>query len=279
MMELSGETRIFPIVGDPIAQARSPKFLTEIIESKVINGIVPLLHVKPENIQQFFTTIRLTENIDGLVITLPHKTAALGFCDQVSHRASIIGSVNITRRLCDVRFVGDNLDGEAFVTAVRNCGGNPEGKRVLQIGIGGAGSAVAYEFLAQGVSELHLFDLDRARLDATLAKLDTIFLGKIFQAASNDPSGMQIVANVIPVGMRETDPTPVPAEKLTADMFYADAITKPAITRLGEAARALGCKASAGADMFDAQALKLVEFMTDSEANFLERFNQQCGAQ
>ncbi len=279
MIELSGETRIFPIVGDPIAQVRSPKFLTEIMDSKGINGIVPPLQVKSENIEQFFSTIRQTQNIDGLVVTLPHKTAALNFCDQVTDRAAIIGSVNITRRLSDGRFVGDNTDGEAYVTAVRNCGGDPEGKRVLQIGVGGAGSAVAYEFAAQGAAELHLFDLDLERLDLTVSKLNAQFPGRVFKVPSNDPTGMDIVANVTPVGMRESDPTPVPADKLTADMFYADAITKPAITALGAAARALGCKASAGADMFDAQALKLVEFMTDVEADFLERFNQQCGAQ
>jgi shikimate dehydrogenase len=275
MIELSGETRIFPIVGDPIAQVRSPKFLTQIMEAKGINGIVPPFQVKSENIEQFFSTIKQTQNIDGLVVTLPHKSAALALCDQVTNRASIIGSVNITRRLSDGRFVGDNTDGEAYITAVRNCGGNPAGKRVIQIGVGGAGSAVAYEFLAQGAAELHIFDLDQARLKSSVYKLNTEFPGRVFKALSNDPSGMDIVANVTPVGMRESDPTPVPADKLTADMFYADAITKPAITRLGEAARALGCKASAGADMFDAQALKLVEFMTDPEDQFLTRFNEQ----
>lgn len=275
MIELSGETRIFPIVGDPIAQVRSPKFLTEIMESKGINGIVPPLQVKSENIEQFFSTIEQTQNIDGLVVTLPHKTAALTFCDQVTNRASIIGSVNITRRLSDGKFVGDNTDGEAYVTALRNCGGNPEGKRVIQIGVGGAGSAVAYEFLAQGAAELHIFDLDQERLESSVNKLNTQFPSRVFKAISNDPSGMDIVANVTPVGMRESDPTPVPADKLSSDMLYADAITKPAITRLGEAARALGCKASAGADMFDAQALKLVEFMTDPEEQFLARFNEQ----
>lgn len=275
MIELSGEIRIFPIVGDPIAQVRSPKFLTEIMESKGINGIVPPLQVKSENIEQFFSTIEQTQNIDGLVVTLPHKTAALTFCDQVTNRASIIGSVNITRRLSDGKFVGDNTDGEAYVTALRNCGGNPEGKRVIQIGVGGAGSAVAYEFLAQGAAELHIFDLDQERLESSVNKLNTQFPSRVFKAISNDPSGMDIVANVTPVGMRESDPTPVPADKLSSDMLYADAITKPAITRLGEAARALGCKASAGADMFDAQALKLVEFMTDPEEQFLARFNEQ----
>ena len=190
MIELGGETRIFPIVGDPIAQVRSPKLLTEIMEVEGINGIAPPLKVKHKDIERFFSTIEQTQNIDGLVVTLPHKTAALAFCDQVTNRASIIGSVNITRRFSDGRFVGDNTDGEPYVTAVRNCGGNPEGKRVIQIGVGGAGSAVAYEFLAQ-------------------------------------------------------------------------------------ATRALGCKASACADMFDAQALKLVEFMTDQEEQFLARFNEQ----
>ncbi len=271
-IELSGETRLFPIVGDPIAQVRSPKYLTEIMASRGINGIVPPVHVAPSELAGFFATAKAIQNLDGIVITLPHKIDSLAFCDRVTKRASVIGAVNVTRRMADGSFYGDNTDGEAYVAAIRNRGGEPEGKQVLQIGVGGAGSAVAYEFLAQGVATLYIFDVDAARLSQAVTKLDAVFPGRVRAAESNSPKGMNIVANVTPVGMKESDPTPVPLDELTSDMMFGDALTKPAISKTGEFARSIGCKAMAGADMFDAQAETLVNFMTDDESKFLSGF-------
>ncbi len=270
--ELSGETRLFPIVGDPIAQVRSPKYLTEIMAARGINGIVPPVHVAPSELSGFFATAKAIQNLDGIVITLPHKIDFLAFCDRVTKRASVIGAVNVVRRMQDGQFFGDNTDGEAYVSAIRNRGGDPEGKQVLQIGVGGAGSAVAYEFLAQGVEMLHLFDLDADRLSQSVSKLNEVFPGRVKAAENNSPKGMDIVANVTPVGMKESDPTPVPLEELTSEMMFGDALTKPAISKTGEYARSIGCKAMAGADMFDAQAETLVSYMTDEESKFLSSF-------
>lgn len=273
---LTGETKIYPVIGDPIAQVRSPRYLTDIMAARSLNSIVPPAHVAPEAVPQFMAAASIIQNLGGVVVTLPHKTAAIAYCDRTTERAAFIGAVNVIRKLSNGEMVGDNLDGEAYITGIRNCGGTIQGKRVLQLGVGGAGSAVAYQFAAENCAELHLFDLDKTRLDALVEKMNERFPGRIFVAQSNSPEGMDIVANVTPVGMRDTDPTPVPAERLCASMFYADAITKPAITRLGEAAKALGCATMQGEHMFDAQADKLVDFLTQDEAQFLTQFESQC---
>lgn len=67
------------------------------------------------------------------------------------------------------------------------------------------------------------------------------------------------VANATPLGMRAGDPLPVEASRLTAGQFVADVITRPAISPLLVAARAIGCATRPGAGMFNAQAALLAD--------------------
>ncbi len=259
-MQLSGETKLYPIIGHPIAQVRSPKFLTEIFESRGVNAIVPPLHVLPENVLSVLESFRKMENVGGIVVTLPHKIDALQACDVVSARAKFAGSVNVIHKSEDDKYIADNVDGLGYMDGVKELGFDIEGKDALLVGVGGAGSAVAYEILARGAAHLKIAELNTERRDATIAALDAKFPGKV-SIGSNDPSGVDFIANVTPCGMREGDPFPADPAKMNADQFVADSITKPAVTPMLEAARALGCKTMTGAGMFNAEAERLVDFL------------------
>lgn len=260
MKLLNGETKIFPIMGDPIAQVRSPEHLTAILHNKGENGIVPPMHVSPENFQDAVITCRKTHNIHGIVITIPHKIPALNVCDRVSERAAFVGSVNIIRKQSNGELYGDNVDGIGYMDGVAKEGYQVTGQRALLIGAGGAGSAVAYEILKRGADYLAIFDVDEARLSSLIQRLEKEFPGKV-GTGSQDPTGFDFVANVTPVGMRAGDPYPVDVTKLNADQFIADAITKPEVSPMVEHARSLGCKTMTGAGMFNAEAEILVDFM------------------
>jgi shikimate dehydrogenase len=80
---------------------------------------------------------------------------------------------------------------------------------------------------------------------------------------SADPSGFDIVLNATPVGMKETDPLPLDADKLGAGMFVGCVITAPAITLLIAAARAKGCNTLTGADMFGRVRDLMVDFLLE----------------
>ena len=82
-------------------------------------------------------------NLDGIVITIPHKFAALRHCDETTERARFLGAVNVLHRVADGRWRGDMTDGVAMVAALRKAGCEPAGRRALLAGAGGAGSAVA----------------------------------------------------------------------------------------------------------------------------------------
>jgi shikimate dehydrogenase len=132
----------------------------------------------------------------------------------------------------------------------------------LQVGAGGAGSAIALALLDAGVAELTLYDADPARLDALAGRLRDRY-GDRVRTGATDPAGYGIVANATPMGMREGDPLPVDVDRLKPDTFVGDVITKPAVSPLIAAARRAGCGTSTGGDMFAAVSGLIVDVLVE----------------
>jgi shikimate dehydrogenase len=207
---LTGETRLYFIVGAPIAQVKSPPALTAILVARGANALVVLAHVAPADLDAFMAAARLVQNVDGIVVTVPHKIAALAHCDEATERARFAGSTNIIRRDPDGRWRGDNTDGQGYLDGIAARGFDVPGR------------------VAPG---------------------------------DPDPTGVDLVANATPLGMREGDPLPVDVARLVPTQFVADVITKPDPSPLIAAARLVGCATMPGAGMFDAQAEVLVDIL------------------
>ncbi|MBL4756375.1 MAG: shikimate dehydrogenase [Rhizobiales bacterium] len=263
-VRLDGETQVFFIVGDPIAQVKSPTLLTQKMVENGANALLVPAHVAPDGFAGFVAAAKLMQNVGGIVITVPHKPAALKFCDQITDRARYAGSVNVMVRQIGGNWLGDNTDGLGYLGGIRALGYDVKGKRSLLIGVGGAGAAIAYELLAQGVAHLAIHELNEARSADVIARLSEAFPGKVSKGSA-DPSGFDLICNATPVGMRESDPTPVQVEKLIGHEFVADSITKPEITPMLVAACAKGCNTMPGLGMFNAQADILVDFLVTTE--------------
>ncbi|KEA65788.1 Shikimate 5-dehydrogenase I alpha [Marinobacterium lacunae] len=248
-VQLNGATELIPIVGSPIAQVRSPAGMTESMQSSGRNAIVVPFHVLPEDCGDFFSLMRRMPNVSGIIVTVPHKIPAYEACDEVSERARLLGAVNTIRRTESGSLYGDMFDGAGYIAGLRENGCELQGKRALLVGAGGAGIAIAHALLLAGVAELSVFELDKQRLDSLLSRLSP-WADRVHAAPVADPAGMDVVINATPCGMKESDPIPVMAENLTANMFVGDVITKPQVTRLLEVAQGLGCGTQTGADMY-----------------------------
>jgi len=246
---LNGATRVHFIVGDPIAQVKSPAGVTEVFNQRGHNAIVVPAHVAPDNLIAWLAGTTLSQNVDGIIVTVPHKFAACDLCATTSDRARFLNTVNVMRRNADGRWHGDMFDGLGYVEAMRERGCNPAGKRTLLVGAGGAGSAIAHALVMAGVSELAIHDESTARRTTLVERLNGV-QGVPVHAGSSDPTGFDIVLNATPIGMKESDPLPIDATRLSAHMHVGCVITAPAITPLIAAARALGCSTQTGADMF-----------------------------
>jgi shikimate dehydrogenase len=257
---LSGETLVVPIVGDPIAQVKSPDGITRAFAARGRNAVVVPLQIASNDLDSLVRGLSPSRSVDGIIATVPHKFSLAAQCATLTERARFLGSANVARRNPDGSWHGDQVDGAAYVTAVLANGGNPAGRRVLQVGAGGAGTAIALALLEAGATELAVHDADPARRDGLISRLRTRFGDRVV-AGSDDPSGYDLVAHATPMGMRAGDPYPVDVQRLKPDTFVADVVTKPTVPPLIHAARGIGCGTSTGADMFAAVSDLIVAFL------------------
>ena len=138
---LSGATRVYFIVGDPIAQVRSPSGVTAALRAAGRDAIVIPAHVAPEDLGAFFAGIAPLRYCDGVIVTVPHKFSATEYCRSLTDEGAFLGAVNMLKRNADGTWHGGASDGIGMVAALRDAGCDPKGKRALLIGAGGAGSA------------------------------------------------------------------------------------------------------------------------------------------
>jgi len=258
--QLSGATRLFPIVGDPVRYAESPVRLTRTFGERRHNGMCIPMQVPAGGLDVVMAGLGATPNVDGILVTMPHKRTAFAHCATSSERATMLGVVSVIRRNPDGTWHGDMLDGLAFVKAQKDHGADMEGARALLAGAGGAGSAIAIALLEAGVRELVIHDTDESRVKGLLDLLADLGEGRV-AAGPPDPAGCDLVFNATPLGMEDGDPLPVDAALLTSSMFVGDVIAGHGVTPFIEAAMAAGCQTANGGHMVEAVQDLMADFM------------------
>jgi shikimate dehydrogenase len=270
---INGETRLHVIVGDPIAQVKSPSALTPMLLAQGHNAVVVPVHLTKEHLAAFLRAAQQIHNLDSILVTVPHKLACFEHCGATSERAQFLEAVNVMRRYSPddnhshshshgggSGWYGEMFDGVALVRAVRAAGFEPRGQRALLFGAGGAGSAIALALVESGVQALSIHDIDDQQRDRLLTRL-AIYRDVELAKGTTDPSEFDLVVNATPSGMREGDPLPFLPANLRKEMFVACVITAPALSPVVSLARDLGCATSTGGQMHAAQQQMLVDFM------------------
>ncbi|WP_047306193.1 shikimate dehydrogenase [Pseudomonas fluorescens] len=208
-------------------------------------------------------------NFTGLNITFPCKQSILPLLDELSPEARGIGAVN-TVVLKDGKRVGHNTDCLGFAEGFRR--GLPEvaRRRVVQMGAGGAGAAVAHALLSEGVEHLSIFDVENQRAQSLADNLNQHFGADRAKAGSDLSSTLASadgLVNTTPMGMAKLPGMPVPVELLRADLWVAEIVYFPLETELLRNARALGCRTLDGGTMAVFQAVKAFELFSGQSAN------------
>ena len=268
---IDGATRLLVIIGDPIAQVRSPLALNRRLASLGHNQVMLPWHAPADAFAPVMTGLMQTRNLDGIVVTYPFKEKALAFADRIAPRAAQVGAANAIRREADGRWTADMFDGVGLVQAVASLGEDVSGRGVKLLGAGGAGSAIAFALAASGASELSIYDVDPVRAASLADKV-----GKASPACRTASGGPELGAatllvNATPVGLRADDPLPVPLDELTRATTVIDIVTRQAGTRLLEHARARGCPHVGGAAMVEGQLEALLEFFGLAKPSGMER--------
>lgn len=203
----------------------------------------------------------------GLNITYPCKQAVVPLLHELSPDARALGAVN-TVVLRDGRRIGHNTDCSGFAESFRR--GLPEVPRgrVVQLGAGGAGAAVAHALLTEGVGRLAVADTEAPRAMALAADLVVRF-GAGRAVAVEDLAAEVAQAdglvNCTPVGMAKLPGTPLPAALLRPGLWVAEIVYFPLETALLRAARAIGCRTLDGGGMAVFQAVGAFRLFTGRE--------------
>jgi shikimate dehydrogenase len=200
----------------------------------------------------------------GLNITHPCKQAVIPLLHDLSEDAQALNAVN-TVVLRDGRRIGHNTDWWGFAESFRRHLPDAKRDRVVQLGAGGAGAAVAHAALTLGVGRLTILDTEQARAEQVASSLAQRF-GPGRAVSEADLAAVVAEAegliNTTPVGMAKYPGLPLPAELLRPELWVAEIVYFPLETELLRRARALGCRTLDGGGMAVFQAVEAFRLIT-----------------
>jgi len=208
-----------------------------------------------------------TMGFAGLNITYPCKQAVIALLDELSDEAAAMGAVN-TVVFDGARAVGHNTDGSGWSWGFRRTLPQADLSRVVLLGAGGAGSAIAHAALRLGASRLSIVDADAARSRALADELnkrygdDRALGGLSADAALADATGL---IHATPTGMAKMAGLPLPATLLRRDLWVSEIVYFPLETALLAAARRAGCAVCDGGTMAVGQAVGAFRLFTGLE--------------
>ena len=259
---VSGRTRIFGIVGDPIEQVRSPEMFSAEFARRGLEALMIPVHVLPGDFEACIAQLKRVQNLDGLVFTIPYKQAAVALADRLGDQARAVGAINALARRPDGQWTGDIFDGLGCVEAFRRRAYAIRDRRVMLIGAGGAGSAIGVAFAHECPRSFRLFDPDRARAAALAAKIRGI--SQAIEVTTGGPvtHDIDLLLNASPVGMLSDPRVPVDISEIDAEVIVFDAIVNPEPTRLLAMAEARGCRTVYGREMMRGQVSKMADFFS-----------------
>lgn len=250
---VTGQTTVIPLIGHPVSQVKSPGPMNRWFDDQGIDAVVVPLDIRPEKVEVFFEVVRAMENCAGCSITMPHKQMAFVASDEVSERARRAKAVNTIRRTATGRLIGDMTDGVAFVSALKGKGVDVAGRKVLLVGAGAAGTAIAFELATEKVEAIVVLETDQLRQRGLISELNRYHPDIVVHARMPDDFAVDIAINASPLGMDEADPLPYPIDSLGGARIVADAVTKPAMTPWLKAAQQNGLLIQTGEEMAVAQ--------------------------
>jgi shikimate dehydrogenase len=267
---ISGETRSLALIGHPVSHSLSPEMHNASFAAEGLDYVYVALDVRPQDLSAAVSGLRAL-NFRGFNITMPHKRATLVLLDSVDEGAQISGAVN-TVVIEDSTLHGYNTDGGGMVMACREAGIELRDRRILLLGAGGAAAAVALAFAAEGVGELRVVNRSTRHAAELRDKLHGAGPQKVevypYNALDKAAWEAEVVVNATPLGMKDGDPLPVPAEHLDEGRVVCDAVYRPGRgTALVREARERGARVVTGERMLLYQGVLAQRLWTGREPN------------
>ncbi len=210
-----------------------------------------------------------TMGFSGLNITYPCKQAVIPLLDELSDEARAMGAVN-TVVFAGGKATGHNTDGSGWRWGFERTVPDADLSRVVLLGAGGAGSAIAHSICRMKADALVVVDSDAARANELAAELNTQYGGSRVVGSTDAGTALQGATGLVhatPTGMDKLPGLPLPAELLRRELWVSEIVYFPLETALLQAARALGCRVVDGGTMAVGQAIGAFEHFTGLAAD------------
>ena len=267
---ISGKTAVYGLIGDPVEHSLSPAMQNAAFKALDLDCVFLAFKVSAADVEDALLGMRSLA-VQGLNVTMPHKSSVIPHLDEIDETAKLLDSVNtILNHHGKLR--GFSTDGAGARHALEENGANLSGKRLVLLGAGGAAKAIAYE-LAKEVSELILLNRTPAKTEP-LAQVINEKINKNVVTGSLSPEIVQkslrdadILINATSTGMhpRPTESLVKPAW-LKPNLVVMEIVYNPLETKLTRDAKRAGAKVISGLEMLIYQGATSFEIWTGKPA-------------
>jgi len=261
-----GQTKLVGLIGYPVEHSLSPAMHNRAFAALGLNWCYLPLPVPPGRLGEAIAGLRALGFV-GANVTVPHKQAVMSYLDEVAPGAQAIGAVNaiVVRK----ELIGHNTDWQGFLTALSDGGFDPQGKRAVVLGAGGAARAVVYA-LAHAGAQVTVLNRTPSRAQALVQDFSPVFpaLPLTPQTLKERTAEAHLLVNATPVGMWPEVARSVWPEDLAlpSHLTVFDLVYNPRQTRLLQQAEAAGATGIGGLGMLVHQGAAAFELWTGEKA-------------
>lgn len=269
---ITGETKLVGLIGWPVEHSLSPAMHNSAFAALNLNWCYVPLPVLPEQLGEAVAGLRALGFV-GANVTVPHKEAVMSYLDHVTPEAQAIGAVN-TIVVSEGRSIGYNTDWQGFLTALSEGGFDPQDKRAVVLGAGGAARAVVYA-LAQAGVQITVLNRTPSRAQDLVQDFSPLFpslsllsLPLTLQTLAERTAEAHLLVNTTPVGMwPELDKSLWPKDlAFPGHLTVFDLVYNPRQTKLLRQAQAAGAQVIGGLGMLVHQGATAFELWTGEKA-------------
>ncbi len=256
-----GDTKIYGLLADPITHLKASSAINRLFARNRYNAICIPLHVKDADLHSSLNALRHIQNFSGFIISIPHKIAVASLCDNLLNNAQSCGSVNVIRKEDDGCLTGEMFDGIGMVNAISAKHPLQPDDKVLLIGAGGTGRAIACALASRGISHLAIANRTRSKATELARIMEQTFAGcKPEVVEEFDPTQYNIIVNATSQGLSGKNSLSIDMAKVSESTLVADVIMTPEMTPFLKAAKDRGLKIVFGHEMMDCQGKSFIKF-------------------
>ena len=252
MKELNFKQELTAAFGQPISENPTQVMIEAAYRHHNLDWRYLTIEVGPNDLEAAVKGAKVM-GFQGFNCTIPHKVKVIDYLDGLGESASLMGAVNcVVRR--NGQWIGENTDGKGFVSSLRDLT-NPERKKVVIFGAGGAARAISVEVALAGASHITIVNRSAEKGEELTYLLQDNLPCKAnfthWQGAYSIPNETDVVINATSIGLFPDLDARLDFDlnSLTSNMVVADVIPNPPKTHLVRSAREKGCKVIDGLGM------------------------------